>query len=356
MFPTSFMWSSSLLTVILVAASCAAGCRVDNPLYGVGAALGGMSSGGKGGNGGAANGGRGGGGGTGGSSGAAGGIDAQESVLNDEDAASQADVTGLVDLSRGPAEEDSLPPVSFDARDGAVTDSVTEVPAPLPSLLGYWQFEDGDGTTMAADSSTYKHNGTVEGLDVRSRSAPGNTGLALKMALDGDDDSAGVRIVASRAIDNLRAYTVAAWFMRVGYVGSGLRSLISRQLGDGGDELFNLAVTGADLVANGPRSDTGVSAPARAQMVVPMGTWVHGAATYDGRTLRIFVNGNEFASSTYEGRQRTSSNPMYIGTNRNGTYNDPFEGLIDDVVLYSRALSTAELRSLAGGASPFGFN
>jgi hypothetical protein len=44
-----------------------------------------------------------------------------------------------------------------------------------------------------------------------------------------------------------------------------------------------------------------------------------------------------------------------IGTNKNTVITEPFEGIIDDVVLYSRALLASAIASLAAGGSPYTF-
>jgi hypothetical protein len=84
-----------------------------------------------------------------------------------------------------------------------------------------------------------------------------------------------------------------------------------------------------------------------------VGAWIHGAATYDGRYLRIYVNGTQIAVSDFPDRLVSSpGTPVYIGTNKNPVTNEAFNGLIDEVALYSYALSAAAIGRLAGGATP----
>lgn len=86
-------------------------------------------------------------------------------------------------------------------------------------------------------------------------------------------------------------------------------------------------------------------------IALPLDTWFHFATTYDGAAVRTYVNGvliDQFAYSV----NITGTQPLIIGaTVPNVAYN--WIGAIDDVYVFSRVLSTAEISSLAGvTASP----
>ena len=72
-------------------------------------------------------------------------------------------------------------------------------------------------------------------------------------------------------------------------------------------------------------------------------TWTHLAATYDGTTMRLYVNGAQVASRAQTGNIATSTNPLQIGGDN--LYGQHFAGMIDEVRLYNRALSLAEVQS-----------
>jgi len=72
------------------------------------------------------------------------------------------------------------------------------------------------------------------------------------------------------------------------------------------------------------------------------GTWYHIAGTYDGFKLKIYVNGILENTLYQQGTQRPASD-FYFG---NG-WSVPFEGKIDDVRIYNRALSDQEIADLA---------
>jgi len=87
--------------------------------------------------------------------------------------------------------------------------------------------------------------------------------------------------------------------------------------------------------------------------IAPLNQWVHLTGTYDGAVARLYVNGVEVYAVPHTGTLRTeTTNPLIIGGNVNdasGNPSDLFAGRIDDVRLYGRALSTAEIQALYGG-------
>jgi hypothetical protein len=72
--------------------------------------------------------------------------------------------------------------------------------------------------------------------------------------------------------------------------------------------------------------------------------WTHVALTYDGSQLRLYVNGVQVASKARAGAIQTpGSNPLWIGGNV--PYGEYFRGVIDEVRVYSRALSAGEIQT-----------
>jgi hypothetical protein len=79
---------------------------------------------------------------------------------------------------------------------------------------------------------------------------------------------------------------------------------------------------------------------------IPVDRWSHVAATYDGRALRLYVDGREVSRRAVSGALQTPSTPLWIGGNR--PYGEHFEGLIDEVRVYDRALTEAQIRDEMG--------
>lgn len=83
---------------------------------------------------------------------------------------------------------------------------------------------------------------------------------------------------------------------------------------------------------------------------VLLNTWYHAALTYDGVSLQLYVDGNLDGSAPVSGPLTTGTVPLTIGGFLVGPWN--VNGLVDEVSLYDRALSAAEIQSIyhAGSA------
>jgi len=76
-----------------------------------------------------------------------------------------------------------------------------------PHLVGWWKFEETKGTT-AADSSKAKHNGTLsEGFTFETASVAGKVGRAIKLAAD-----QYVEIKGYKGVTGTKPRSVVAWF------------------------------------------------------------------------------------------------------------------------------------------------
>jgi hypothetical protein len=67
------------------------------------------------------------------------------------------------------------------------------------------------------------------------------------------------------------------------------------------------------------------------------------ALTYNGTLVQLYVNGLPVASTGASGVVQTTSSPLWIGGNN--PYGEYFQGLIDEVRIYNRALSQAEIQT-----------
>jgi hypothetical protein len=85
-----------------------------------------------------------------------------------------------------------------------------------------------------------------------------------------------------------------------------------------------------------------------AQCPISTGTWYHVASTWDGTTRKLFVNGVLKRSDTPGANNATAAN-FHIGKTCCSEF---FNGLIDDVAIYTRALSVGEVAELANSSIP----
>jgi len=212
-------------------------------------------------------------------------------------------------------------------------------------LIGHWQLDDGDPCTTAVDSVAGL-NGTLGGTPLPAwiDGTPG--GLNPTAALDFSSDTAEVATAGSSLMSGLSAFTITAWVKQsetqtqwAGIVqyrdGSGLEAALEINPAHGS------VVRVAGVAASGFGYSEGSTA-------VPIGVWTHIAGTYDGSTLKTYVNGmldSQSAGNATSGALRDNDRPVYIG--RNPGNGISFKGGIDDVRIYNEALGSNYIMVLA---------
>lgn len=113
-------------------------------------------------------------------------------------------------------------------------------------------------------------------------------------------------------------------------------------------------VTGVNFAINNGNLFKQTSDEKDAAIQVPAGEWSFIAATYDGQSLQLYVNGQEVQSLEHRGKMAPAfpDSFLLIGSedgrahcdNCNGRHS--FKGLIDEVSVYDRALSAQEIWSI----------
>ncbi len=97
--------------------------------------------------------------------------------------------------------------------------------------------------------------------------------------------------------------------------------------------------------SHGQNTNARVTTPAS---TITVGQWHHVAATYNGTTKRVYVDGVQVASGNTGGSLTYSNDSVWIGCDdNNGSPGMRFNGALDEVQLFSRALSLLEIQILA---------
>jgi hypothetical protein len=217
-------------------------------------------------------------------------------------------------------------------------------------LIGYWKLDETDGIT-AADASGRGHTGKLEGFEPSPtwvRAGQRDGGLSVSAATP----ERGVRVDLTPAISDLRRFTVAAWVRR-DVTGPRFRSVISRQIDGAEYEIFNLCFVDDMLTLYLPRVNTTIPYLVRDPAPTAVQQWVHVAGTYDGAVARIYRGGVSVGSVSYTQTFPISTQPLYLGTNKNATSaHQPLAGTLDEVLLYDDALPAEAIAALARGEVP----
>jgi RNA polymerase sigma-70 factor (ECF subfamily) len=233
----------------------------------------------------------------------------------------------------------------------AVAPRSLQAPPPPVSLsaglAGYWRLEDGPGGATARDSSGLGRDCVVHDLAPPAAWIDGPQGRALDLRAKGWLECP---LPDARA-DGPVALTVAAWVKR--WSGKIPAALVTRQLGQSYRDqfFFGFAADGLRVVSHAWKGWSVLGQlPSQEQ-------WFHAAFTHDGGTTRLFVDGVEVARS--QGRvmpQGELATSFTIGAGRYGKkptqVRQRFDGAIDEILVYDRALAPEEVRALASGATP----
>ncbi|MCI0334617.1 MAG: LamG domain-containing protein [Planctomycetes bacterium] len=211
--------------------------------------------------------------------------------------------------------------------------SATEV-AKLYGSVGHWKLNQTSGTT-ATDSSLAASHGTVNGAANWSTRCTG-TGV-----FDFDGSSNYVSIPSASHLQPTSAMTIAGWVKGDSW-GSGSDVDVILRKGEGDPNNYQLAIADGKIALYLDDSD---AVGIRGNTVLTAGQWYHVAATWDGSTVKIFVNGQLDNSAARTGTIATDTRPVYLGGHSGADY---FDGMIYDVRFYNRAIYPADVAELAG--------
>jgi hypothetical protein len=82
---------------------------------------------------------------------------------------------------------------------------------------------------------------------------------------------------------------------------------------------------------------------ARAVNAPALNAWVHLATTYDGTTIRFYVNGTQVGTQAQTGPLATGTGPLRFGGN--AIWPEWFQGQLDELRVYNRPLTAAEVQA-----------
>jgi hypothetical protein len=218
--------------------------------------------------------------------------------------------------------------------------------APSDGLLAYWAFDEAAGTHVT-DHSGQGHEATVHGAQWSSN---GKSGAALQFnGTDSWVDAGGMDCSGGDGI------TIAVW-IRPESFSTGDARIVSKATGTAEQQHYwmlstidNGEVTLRFRLRTGGTTTTLIADDG----VLEENVWSHAAAVYDGAEMTLYLNGTAVGSTGKSGSVDINEE-VAVNVGRNPDGSKYFDGMIDEVRVYSRALSTDELGALVTLSGPAG--
>ena len=218
-------------------------------------------------------------------------------------------------------------------------------------LVGYWPLDEGEGATVAVDKTGNGNDGTIHGgtwsdeeLDVltplpKAEVTPSESASSAN-AMSFDGSNAYVE-VPYQAAHNPKTFTISCWAKVTGGEGQWRSPITSRKgppqqgynfyagtnnkwqfwIGDGNQWV---AIHGADVVLN---------------------QWVHLTGTYDGKEMRLYVDGQLAGDPKAATLMQNQEGPLRIGAGKSSDVGYHFPGQLSEVRLWDHARSPADIQA-----------
>lgn len=210
-----------------------------------------------------------------------------------------------------------------------------DVRAELEGAVGIWLFDEGSGK-VAHDSSENENHGELHG----GKWVNGKFGKALEF--NGTNEF--VEVPDSDSLDLEEAVTMVCWFNWEGS-GDGWQTFFSKGPMSGTWEnwayFINMPNRHTHFCKNPGGARNCFNSPNNA---FEPKKWVHTAATYDGKTQIVYIDGKDVSKGALSGKMVPNNNYLGIGYREGSPH--WWKGMLDDMAVFDRALSGDEIRDI----------
>lgn len=204
-------------------------------------------------------------------------------------------------------------------------------------LISFWTLDRSSIVGKAVRDALGNNDGTIEG---DPKIVDGKINEAL--SFDGEDDY--VEIEHSESLNLKEAITIEFWFL---LKGDSTNNEYPRVVSKGQSTTTNGAYGVWVKDTRGP-TDIGLRSPTlsptdiRSQALPNYDddTWHHVVATWDGESGKLFLDGEKHVDIPVSGELAQTDDPLHIGDGREMRH---FNGIVDEVRIYNRALDEDEI-------------
>ena len=206
----------------------------------------------------------------------------------------------------------------------------------LNQLVGYWKFDEGNGT-IVSDASGFANNGATKNSPVWTT---GRTGSGL--LLNGSNQL--VLVPDASSLDLRDGVTVSAWVKPEKKSSQHIVSKGEPGVADG----YELALLSTGKVSFRVNQKTSTTLKVNSKGLYPATgtTWVHIAATYNGTVMKLYINGVLDKSTTFTPATPINTNDLPLALGAEHNISSLFKGTLDEVRVYNYALTASEISAV----------
>lgn len=202
-------------------------------------------------------------------------------------------------------------------------------------LVAHWKLDEASGDT-ATDATGNNWHGKLAGAPLWTT---GKIGGALQF-----DSNDYVEIIDSNCLAVTNQITVSAW-IKVGAFDKNWQAIVTK-----GDRSWRLqrrrGTNSLEFACSGLIVPDSMWGSLYGTVDVNDGQWHHAAGVYDGQKIYLYVDGKLDVSKEASGKIRIDDKPVFIGENSQ-VPGRSWNGLIDDVRIYSYGMSDEEIAALS---------
>ncbi len=216
--------------------------------------------------------------------------------------------------------------------------------SPPSGLVSWWRGE-GTGSDAAGPNTGALINAVAF--------SPGRVGQSFDL----DGSSAHVRIPDSPSLHFTNAISIEGWIYPTA-VGGAYHDIFTKwDIFTGLDQRSY----GTGIIPNGTFAfslcpdGTTTTIVIQSTSVIPVNQWIHFVDTYDGSKVRLYLNGALQVEAAYSLGIFPGNGAIGIGASVGGgspgQFLSPFQGKIDEISVYNRALTAAEIQAIYNAGS-----